>query len=121
MIHVITDLATGFVPLAGETAEVAPNAIGGSQYLSAIIGVFLPIIVALVTKYSTSATTKSILLLFLSGVSSVLTELMNDANFDFQQALFGAVMTFVIGVASLFGLWFPTGVDAKAKGVLVKD
>lgn len=113
MIYVITTLAAN-------TADLAPNSISGEQYLSALVGVVLPILVALVTKVSTSATAKSLLLLVLSGVSGFLTEAMS-ANFMWQQALFGTVLTFVIGTAMLFGLWKPTGVDSKAKNVLVKD
>jgi VIT1/CCC1 family predicted Fe2+/Mn2+ transporter len=117
-IHYSTTMVLAAV---GDTASVAPNSIGGAQYLSALIGVVLPILVALVTKNAHSATLKSVLLLILSAVSGFLTELQTSGNFVWQQALFGAVMTFVVGVATLFGLWKPTGVDAKAKSTLVKD
>lgn len=106
--------------VSGGTA-VAPEGIGGSQYLAALIGVVLPILVALVTKYTTRPIVKSLLLLVLSTVTGFLTEMLNDAAFNFEQALFGTVLTFVTGVATLFGLWMPTGVDAKAKATLVHD
>lgn len=96
---------------------VAPDGISGSQYLSALIGIVLPILVALVTKWSTSSAVKSILLLLLSVLTSFLTEALNDANFNWQQAVFGTVLTFVVGVASLYGLWRPTGVSGKAQSV----
>lgn len=107
--------------VALDATPVAPEGIGGSQYLSAIVGVLIPILVALVTKHSTSPAVKSILLLLLSGVSGFLTEMINDASFNWQQALFGAVLTFVVGVASFFGLWKPTGVDAKLKETGISD
>lgn len=107
--------------VALDATPVAPEGIGGSQYLSAIVGVVIPILVAIVTKHSTSATVKSVLLLLLSGVSGFLTEMINDAAFNWQQALFGAILTFVVGVASYFGLWKPTGVDAKLKESVISD
>lgn len=105
----------------GDTADIAPNAIGGAQYLSAMIGVVLPILVALVTKYSDHPGLKAILLLGLSLVSGFVTEWQTDPNFVWQQAAFGALMTFVIGVATLYGLWRPTTVSTKATSVLRHD
>ena len=109
MIYTITTLAAD--------TPVAPEAISGSQYLSALIGVVIPIAVALVTKHATSAKVKSLLLLVLSVVSGFLTELLNNANFVLEQAAFGAVLAFVTGTAALFGLWKPTGVDDSLKKV----
>lgn len=109
MIYTITTLAAD--------TPVAPEAISGSQYLSALIGVLIPILVALVTKHATSPTIKSLLLLVLSTVSGFLTELLNNANFILEQAVFGSVLAFVVGTATLFGLWKPTGVDDKLKRV----
>ena len=110
------DVVYAITTLAADT-PVAPEGISGSQYLSALIGVVIPILVALVTKHATSPTVKSLLLLGLSAVSGFLTELLNNANFNLEQAVFGAVLTFVVGTAALFGLWKPTGVDDKLKKV----
>lgn len=90
------------------------------QVASLFIGVFIPIVVSLVTKQVTSARTKAILLVALSAASGFLTELVNDSNFVWQQALLTAVMTFVTGTAAYFGLWRPTGVADKAQLALVK-
>jgi Na+/H+-translocating membrane pyrophosphatase len=114
-VYVITTL------VSENNTVVAPEGISGSQYLSALIGVVLPIVVALVTKHTQSAQLKSLLLLALSTLSGFLTEMLNDDAFVWEQALYGAVITFVIGVATLFGLWRPTGVDNAAKNVLVHD
>lgn len=91
------------------------------QVASLLVGVFIPILVALVTKRTTSSTVKSLLLLGLSAVSGFLTEYINSANFRWQQALMTTIVTFVIGVATHYGLWTPTGVRDKAQASLVKD
>lgn len=114
----------------GETAEVAPNAISGPQYLSVIIGFVLPLLVALVTRFSTRPMVKSILLLALSGVTSFLTEwltaMTSAAVFDWPQVLLGTLMTFAMGVAAYFGLWSSPGssgvsIDAHLKNTFIKD
>ena len=119
-VFLITTLGTH----ALATAEVAPNHISGAQYLSAMIGVILPILVALVTKVVTRPAVKSVILLVLSAVTSFLTEALTAANshatFQWEQALFGVVLTFIVGAATYFGFWNPTGIDAKVKKIGVK-
>lgn len=91
------------------------------QLVTLIVGVFLPILVALVTKTASSPRVKAVLLLVLSGVSAVLNSwLVAPQGFDWAQAIWGAVTTFIIGTATLFGLWKPTGVNDAAKTTLVK-
>jgi hypothetical protein len=88
------------------------------QAVNLVVGVFLPILVALVTKYQHQPQVRAVLLLVLSGVSGVLSQwLAAPGGFDLSQAVFGAVTTFVVGVATLFGLWMPTGVNDKAKNM----
>jgi len=88
------------------------------QVASLFVGVFLPILVGLVTKRATNPTIKSLLLLGLSAVSGFLSEFIaNTGNFAWDQALLTSVVTFVIGVATYYGLWTPTGVTAKAQAV----
>jgi peptidoglycan/LPS O-acetylase OafA/YrhL len=86
------------------------------QLVTLIVGVLLPILVAVVTKYEASPKVKALLLLVLSAVAAVLNSWLVAPNgFDWQQAIWGTVTTFIIGVASLFGLWMPTGVNESAK------
>lgn len=86
------------------------------QLVTLIVGVLLPILVAAVTKYEASPKARSLLLLVLSAVTGVLNSWLSTPNgFDWQQAIWGAVTTFIIGVATLFGLWKPTGVNDAAK------
>lgn len=114
-IYLITTLAA----TAGNDTVIAPSGISAAQYLSAIIGIGLPLIVAAVTQHVTSPATKSVLLLGLSAVTSVLTEWLtamnNSAAFNWQQSLFGAILTFIVGVGTYAGLWKPTGVDDRLK------
>lgn len=91
------------------------------QIASILLGVFLPLLVGLVTKYSTKPSVKAILLLALSAASGFLTEMVNDENFMWQQALITTVLTFVVGVAMQRGLWVPTGASAAVTNTLIKD
>lgn len=109
--------------LAADNATIDPTqgaTLNTVQVASLLIGVFIPILVGLVTKKITKAALKSVLLLALSCVSGFLTEFINSANFIWQQALLTSVITFVIGVATYYGLWKPTGVADQAARTLVK-
>lgn len=78
--------------------------------VNVIVGVLLPLLVGLVTKRVTDANKKAVLLLFLNGVSAVLIEwLAVDGAFDWPRAALAAIVQFVIGVATHYGLWKPTG------------
>ena len=103
---------------------VVDDTLAQVQVFSLIVGVFLPILVGLVTKVTTSSSTKAVLLAALSAVSGFLTELVNaggfGGDFDWLSATLTAITTFVVGVALHFGLWKPTGVAVKAQTVGVK-
>lgn len=89
------------------------------QLVTLIVGVLLPILVAVVTRAVDSPRTRAILLLALSGITGVLNSWLVAPNgFDWAQAIWGGVTTFIIGVATLFGLWKPTGVNDAAKQTL---
>lgn len=89
--------------------------IGIGQILQFVVAVFLPVLVGLVTKSSTSASKKAILLLGLSVVTSLLTEILNAVQsggvYDLGVGLLAALTTFVVGVSLHYGLWKPTGVS----------
>ena len=93
----------------------ADSGLSTVQVASVLVGVFLPILVGLVTKTVTSSSVKALLLALLSAVTGFLTEFINSGNFVWQQALLSAVVTFVTAVAFHFGLWSPTGTSAKAQ------
>ena len=86
---------------------------------SAFVGVGIPALVGLVTKEVTSSGAKAVLLALLTGVSGFLSEwlvaLNSNRNFDWQTGAFTWLVTFVVAVASHYGLLKPTGVSAKAQ------
>lgn len=91
------------------------------QVLSLIVGVFLPIAVAFVTKTVTSESTKAILLALFSAAAGLITAFINSPDgFDLFQASLTALTTFVVATATHFGLWKPTGVAAKVQSVGIR-
>lgn len=88
------------------------------QLWSLLVGTVLPVLVGLVTRSSTSNGLKAILLAAFSAISGFATEVLESGD-DFQMstALITALGTFLVGVATHFGLWKPTGVSAKAQEV----
>lgn len=93
--------------------------------ISFMISFILPLLVGLVTKWSTNPALKSVLLLLLSTVTAFLTELLTHVNnqdtFSWKLLVLNAIFNFVIAVAAHFGLWKPTNVTAKVQSSLVKD
>lgn len=93
------------------------------QGLTLLVSVILPIIVGLVTTKVTSANLKALALLGLALVTSLVTNwilaVQTGHPFDLWGALYTFGSVFLIGVASHFGLWKPTGVAGAAASVLV--
>lgn len=76
--------------------------------LNALVGVVLPLLVALITKSGSSARFKSLALLVLSGVGGYLTTLLaSDAAVDWKSVGVAVVTIFVTAVASFFGFTQP--------------
>lgn len=91
-----------------------------AQIISMVVGVLLPILVGLVTKTVTSPAFKAVLLFLLAAISGFLTEFLQAGTaFDWQQALFAWLTTFIVAVAMHFGLYSPTGISQKAQETLV--
>jgi hypothetical protein len=93
------------------------------QGLTLLVSVLLPILVGLVTTRVTSPRVKALALLALSLVTSIVSSwilaVQSATSFDLWAALYTFGTVFLIGVASHFGLWRPTGVAAAAASVLV--
>ena len=93
------------------------------QGLTLVVSVLLPILVSLITTKVTSPTVKAIALLLLSLITSIISAAISALNsgtaFDLWGALYTFGTVFIIGVASFFGLWKPTGVADAAQKVLV--
>jgi hypothetical protein len=92
-----------------------------AQVVSLLIGVVLPIITGLVTKWETSPGTRAVVLLALSAVTGFATEFLATLNsgtaFDLGATLLATFGTFLTGVGLHFGLWKPVGVSATVKRI----
>jgi hypothetical protein len=84
-----------------------------AQIVSLLVGVVLPLLTGLVTSVNISAGVKAVVLLALSGATSVLAEFLQSltahTTFDLVSTLIAALGTFLVGVGSHFGFWKPTG------------
>lgn len=86
------------------------------QIISMLIGVVLPILVGLVTTRLTHPGWKAVLLALLSAVAGFGTEYIGDPeNFIWTAALLNWLQTFIIAVATHYGLWKPTQIAAKVQ------
>jgi len=89
-----------------------------AQLITSLVGIVLPILVAIVTNRVASGGAKAVTLLVLAAVSSFLTEWLVALNggdaFDPVQAGYGVLMTFVVAVATHFGLWKPADVTGAS-------
>jgi hypothetical protein len=88
-----------------------------AQLISLVVGTLLPIVVALVTDRAASGAAKALTLLALSAVSSFLSAWLVALNtgyaFDWSQTAFGVLVTFIVAVATHFGLWKPVGASGS--------
>ena len=87
-----------------------------------ILAVFLPILVGLVTTRVTAGSVKAWLLALFALITSILVELLHAINsaaatFDLGVALLAVIPTFVISVATYYGLWKPTHIAQAAQDV----
>lgn len=99
------------------------------QIVTVLVGTILPIIVGLVTKASWSGTLKAILLALFSALSGLGSSFLNipaGQTWNWQQAVLLAFTTWVIAVATYFGLWKTENKSGNSVAkftarVLVKD
>lgn len=78
-------------------------------YLVPAVGVFLPILVAIVTKKVASSGVKAIVLALLSALSGLGTAALSNAGAISQEAFINAFITWVIAVATYYGFWTNVG------------
>jgi hypothetical protein len=87
-------------------------------YLPILVGVVLPALVALVTKQVASSRFKSITLIALSAVSSVLVPQIGVDAVDLKAVLNNFLLIFGSGVLAYYGVLKPTGAtEAVANAV----
>lgn len=80
--------------------------------LSALLGALLPLLVGLVTQKVTSPGLKAVLLAALAAIAGVVPELAAP-NFHWQQALFDAVLAFIVGAGAHFGFYSKVKIGSK--------
>ena len=94
----------------------------GVQLLQLLLGAVLPLVVGLVTTRVTRSGLKAVLLAALSVVTSILTELVaalqTGEAYDLGMALLLGFGTFLVAVATHYGLLKPTGASEAAQKVL---
>jgi hypothetical protein len=93
--------------------------------LGLLINLVLPIVVGLVTRATVSGRVKALLLLFLSALTTSLTQAYvqvhdHQSGVEWGLLLVNLVLNYAVAVATHFGLWKPTEVTAKAQATLVK-
>lgn len=86
-----------------------------SPLLTTLIGVVIPIVTGIVTKYTLPAGAKAIIMLFLNAVAGFLvTATTADGVAVFsRQTFFTAALSFVVAVASYAGLYRPLNVTSS--------
>ena len=103
--------------MTDQTADIATG-LSSIQILSLFIGVFIPILVDVVTKRLAHPAVKAAMLVLLAGLSGFLTEWMGaeqaDVAFNWTAALLTWLVTFVTGVATFYGFWKPAGISGSA-------
>lgn len=92
--------------------DVVANGFNAVQIVSVLVGTFIPILTALVTKSTAKPGVKAVTTLALSAIAAFGTEFINHEGdaFYWQGALLTTVVTFVVAVATYYGLWRPTNV-----------
>lgn len=94
-----------------------PN-LDSAYWLGLAVSFVLPVIVGLVTTRVTHPGAKAVILLFLTALNGFLVELGNAGDgYSIGSAVILWAVSFVISVASHFGLWKPAGVAGKAQDV----
>ena len=79
------------------------------QYLSALIGVIIPLLVGLLTKLEASPGVKAIANALLSAITGVVTQIIETGGtFIPSEAIVAVLLTWVVSVATYYGLWKPT-------------
>lgn len=77
--------------------------------IALITGVIVPLLVGLLTKINASPSVKSVLNFGLSALGGVLATFSAD-TFEWKGFLVNFALTWVISIATYYGLWRPTGV-----------
>lgn len=80
--------------------------------INGLVGFVLPILVGLVTRWSTRSGVKAVVLLALTAVTGLLNDWLSHPDINLALAALYAGETWVVAVATHFGLWKPANVTA---------
>lgn len=85
--------------------------------VSVLFGFLIPLIGGILFKHSTSGTVKAVVNLALSALAAIANVSATEGGGALisEQTLKSTGLTFLISVASLYGVWKPTGVDDTLK------
>lgn len=83
--------------------------------LSVAIGVFFPILAALVKQQGWSSKVNAVVSAVLAGVVGYVTVALSDAGVSWETWGTSSVAIFIAAVAAYAGFYNPTGVDAAIK------
>lgn len=78
--------------------------------VNGLVGFILPIVVGIVTRWSTRSGVKAVLLLALSALSGLLTAWLANPGMNLGLAALYAGEAWVVAVATHFGLWKPANI-----------
>lgn len=105
-----------------QTASVAFNT-GG--VISLLIGTVLPVVVGYITKESLNPGLKSGILAGIAGLSGLLTQwldaITSGTHFAWQAAVLSAFATWLVGEASYYKWWKPSGISDAVQNRGVTD
>ena len=77
-------------------------------------GVVIPLLVGLITKLQASSGIKAILNFGLSAITAAVA-LESEANFNWKTFAVNFALTWVVSIATYYGLWKPTGVSGTVQ------
>lgn len=86
-----------------------------------VLSVVLPLVVGVVTKSSTSSTTKGLLLLALASVTGVVQQVVDNGGldgFDLQAAATAAAASYAVAAVSYYLGLKPSGLAAKVNATV---
>lgn len=76
--------------------------------ITMLTGVFIPILVGVVTRLHASSGLKAVVNALLSAISGALTALLDTANINWRHVVVNILLTWIVSVATYYGLWKPT-------------
>ncbi len=86
--------------------------------LSFVVGVLIPLLVALLTKVNASRTVKAVLNLGLSAIAgAVVVAIQASGNINVQNLVVGVGTTWIASIVSYYGVHDPTGSASAVAGI----